>query len=401
MKRPLAVLAAAAVTGVALVVPVTAAHADESGLDVTNVTATWKDSSLSVSYDWNNWEGNSSLEVLVDGTSVKHTDADWLGVGSVSTKVARTAASGPAQVSVTEHVCGYDSDAPDYTSTTCTDSTVWSATVRQLKTPPKGNSSASALLAKLKVKSESHSGSYKRSKFELWVDANGDHEDTRAEVLKAESKKKVTENSRHTVKTGKWVSAYDGKTFTVASKLDIDHLVPLQEAWTSGAYAWSAKKREAYANDLGYGASLIAVSKHANRSKGDKEPNAYLPALKSYRCAYVRNFIAVKSRWSLSVDSTEKTALSADLATYCTSNDWVKTPGKPNIKALVPKPKPTSGGGSGGSGGGGGGTTHGLDPRYPTCTELLKHPNHAPYQRGVDPEYNWYQDRDGDGLVCE
>ena len=63
---------------------------------------------------------------------------------------------------------------------------------------------------------------------------NRDHENTRVEVLKAESKKKVAINKNGTVKTGKWTSAYDGKTFTVGSKLDIDHLVPLQEAWTSG-----------------------------------------------------------------------------------------------------------------------------------------------------------------------
>lgn len=401
MKRPLAILVALAATSLAVVVPAgVAANAetDTSSLNITGESAVWKDSALTVKYSWDSYVQDSTIDVLVDGTSVKHTDAGAYGAGDVTVTVPRAASAAPASIAIAAHQCDYDADT---LAIACVDQTVWTGSATRTVTPPKpprGKSSAAVLLSKLKIKGETHSSSYRRSKFKLWVDANGDHEDTRAEVLKSESKKKATLNSRHTVKTGKWISPYDGKTVMVASKLDIDHMVPLQEAWTSGAYSWSANKREAYANDLGYGASLIAVTKHANRSKGDKEPNGYLPTLKSYRCSYTRNWIAVKARWGLSVDRAEKTALTADLTTYCTSNDWVTSPGKPVIAELIPKPKPKP---APAPGGGGGGSTHGLDPRYPTCTELLKHPNHAPYQRGVDPEYNWYQDRDGDGLVCE
>lgn len=170
---------------------------------------------------------------------------------------------------------------------------VGSLTRTSSATAPKGKVPAGGLLAGLRVTKETHSSTYARSKFKLWVDANKDGENTRVEVLKAESSKKVVVSSSGTVKTGKWGSLYDGKTYAVGSKLDIDHMVPLAEAWTSGAYKWSATKRTAYANDIGYGNSLIAVSKHANRSKGDREPNAYVPARASYRCAYVRNWIAV------------------------------------------------------------------------------------------------------------
>jgi hypothetical protein len=196
--------------------------------------------------------------------------------------------------------------------------------------------SARTLLKHLAVKAESHASSYERSEFRLWVDADRDGEDTRAEVLKAESSKPVTESKYHAIKSGHWTSRYDGKTLTSASKLDIDHLVPLEEAWTSGAYKWPAAKREAYANDLGYAASLVAVSAHANRSKGDKEPNAYLPPKKAYRCTYVRNWIAVKARWKLSVDKTEKKHLTADLKKYCSSTSVVKptAPTAPNVIAL-------------------------------------------------------------------
>jgi hypothetical protein len=229
------------------------------------------------------------------------------------------------------------------------------------------------------------------------VDANHDGENTRAEVLKSESTKKPRLNARHTVLTGRWVSPYDGTVVTKASKLDIDHVVPLEEAWTSGAASWSTKRREAYANDIGYGPALVAVTLHENRSKGDREPDEWMPVRSSYACTYLRSWVAIKSRWRLTVDPAEKTFLTTRLDAC--ANRFVSKPGVPDVAKLVATKKrttkPTGGSGSGG------GTTAGLDTRYGTCTELLKHPNHAPYRRGVDPEYAWYQDRDGDGLVCE
>jgi hypothetical protein len=70
---------------------------------------------------------------------------------------------------------------------------------------------------------------------------------------------------------GEWLSYYDGKTVTDPSRLDIDHMVPLAEAWDSGAAEWTAERREAYANDLGAEHSLVAVTAKSNRSKGDKD----------------------------------------------------------------------------------------------------------------------------------
>jgi hypothetical protein len=251
--------------------------------------------------------------------------------------------------------------------------------------------SAKTLLSKLTVRRESHGSTYSRAKFGTWLDADDDCRNTRAEVLQAESTLPITVNSACTVKTGRWMSKYDGKRFTAATYLDIDHLVPLKEAWTSGAYAWSAQRRHAYANDTGYGASLIAVSVHANRAKSDQEPTTWLPSTTGYRCTYVRNWIAVKYRWRLSVNVTEKTVLARALAKYCTSLR-VGKPGTPNLAALTgersssPSPQqPTT-------------TT---DPRYSTCTAAEAAGAHTPYRRGTDPEYAWYTDRDGDGLVCE
>jgi len=84
----------------------------------------------------------------------------------------------------------------------------------------------------LPVAAETPTG-YARSKYRLWIDANGDCQDTRAEVLVGESTSKTTGGC--TIQTGRWVSYYDHKTWTHASDVDIDHLVPLKESWDSGA----------------------------------------------------------------------------------------------------------------------------------------------------------------------
>lgn len=88
---------------------------------------------------------------------------------------------------------------------------------------------------------------------------------TRARVLKAEAF--ITPDQGPTCKLsgGEWYSAYDNQYVDAPGTLDFDHRVPLAEAWDSGAGAWSAKKREAYANDR----SLIAVAAKTNRSKAD------------------------------------------------------------------------------------------------------------------------------------
>ncbi len=401
MKRPLADLTTGVLAGLMVVVPGLGAHAAPGATsEIDNASASWRDGTLTVQYDWDaigsadedTYPASGKFETLVDGVVVDTVNAGAYDSDSdYVVRVTRAKTAGPAAVSIAVTSCALDST---FTAPPCTTSTDFTKTVTQVPTPPTGKSSALALLGKLKVKAESHSSSYERTKFELWVDANGDHENTRAEVLKSESKTEVTENTRHTVKKGTWTSPYDGTATTVASKLDIDHLVPLEEAWTSGAYSWSTKKREAYANDLGYGASLIAVTTHANRSKGDREPNSYLPTLTSYRCTYVRNWIAVKYRWKLAVNAAEKSALTTDLTTYCISNDWVRTPATPNIKALVPKPKPHTGGGRGSSSGGS------SSVYYKNC-DAVRAAGKAPLYAG-QPGYETPRlDRDGDGVACE
>jgi len=81
-----------------------------------------------------------------------------------------------------------------------------------------------------------------------------------------------------------------------ARKLDADHLVPLAEAWDSGASQWPAKKREVYAHGLDDARALITVSAASNRSKSDQDPSTWLPPFAGYRCQYVTDRVADKAR---------------------------------------------------------------------------------------------------------
>jgi 5-methylcytosine-specific restriction endonuclease McrA len=96
-------------------------------------------------------------------------------------------------------------------------------------------------------------------------------------VLQAESLIAVAYSNGCTVATGKWVDAYTGAVFTAASALDIDHVVPLENAWQSGASTWTPAQRLAYANNLDQPEALVAVSASANRSKGDRSPDEWTP----------------------------------------------------------------------------------------------------------------------------
>jgi hypothetical protein len=169
---------------------------------------------------------------------------------------------------------------------------------------PVSANSFDALIAQLKVEPE-FIGGYDRTLFRHWIDESGNGCDTRQEVLIQESLTPVLISSGCVISGGSWFSNFDGITTTDAASFDIDHFVPLSEAWRSGAHAWSSTTRRSFANDLGYEHSLIAVSASSNRSKGDKDPASWLPPRTSYHCEYIYKWVSIKIRWSLSVDSKE------------------------------------------------------------------------------------------------
>lgn len=170
-------------------------------------------------------------------------------------------------------------------------------------------------IGRLPVAAESREG-YVRGAFKGWVDDDHDHCSTRAEVLIAESRTRAVIEGDCRVTAGTWYSYYDGKTVTEPRALDIDHTVPVAEAWDSGASQWSAERREDYANDLDSERSLVAVTAKSHRAKADGDPAEWLPPLADAYCTYAADWTATKLRWSLSVDRAEAAAL-RELAEGC------------------------------------------------------------------------------------
>jgi len=158
----------------------------------------------------------------------------------------------------------------------------------------------------LTVASENRTG-YNRDLFPHWIDADGDGCSSRNEVLIEEAEEAPSIGSGCSLSGGRWYSYYDGVSWTNTSDIDIDHMVPLAEAWDSGARTWTTATRQSYANDLGDYRTLVGVTDNVNQSKGDQDVAEWVPV--QQKCRYLREFVAVKVRWRLSVDSAEKTAM--------------------------------------------------------------------------------------------
>jgi len=212
------------------------------------------------------------------------------------------------------------------------------------------------LLGMLRIAPEDRIG-YSRSLFVHWIDADGDGCDTRHEVLIAEAVVEPKVGPHCALTGGRWRSLYDGLVFTDPSKLQIDHVVALAEAWDSGASAWTPARREAYANDLDAPFALIAVSAATNQAKSDNDPADWLPPAAADECPFLSAWLATKVRWDLAVDQREHDAVAADLGD-CPATTMPYLPaGSEGETGGIPRPT---------VGPGGSGDTGACDPAYPT-----------------------------------
>ncbi len=156
-----------------------------------------------------------------------------------------------------------------------------------------------------------------------WADTDGNGCNQRDDVLLRDAvPDSVTVADQgtcdHDVLGGTWVDPYTGRTLTFddlkdprqSQAIQIDHVVPLAEAWRSGASSWSDRRRGAFANDLSV---LLAADGPTNGAKGDGDPAAWLPR-RAYQCEYAVRWVAVKADWSLTVDRSEARALRGLLA---------------------------------------------------------------------------------------
>lgn len=175
---------------------------------------------------------------------------------------------------------------------------------------PVSAATARTYLGQLTVSAEGSSNGYSRDKFPHWITQSGTC-NTREVVLERDGTD-VVQDSACAATSGSWYSPYDGATWSAASDVDIDHMVPLAESWRSGASNWTTAQRQSFANDLTR-PQLIAVTDNVNQSKSDQDPGEWLPSRTAYRCTYARAWVHVKHYYDMTVDPTEKSALQSVL----------------------------------------------------------------------------------------
>ncbi len=179
--------------------------------------------------------------------------------------------------------------------------------------PPPSASEAGSLLAEIPVRPAGSMAGYSREEFPHWAadaesygwrepDSSCDVRD--AALVRDGEGVRVDEDC--SMVAGEWLDPYTGATLTDSAEIDIDHLVPLANAWRSGASSWNAEDRETYANDPGV---LLSADDNANQEKGDKGPEAWKPPNRDYWCEYSRRWISIKSEWGLTVNGAERAAL--------------------------------------------------------------------------------------------
>ncbi|WP_017599936.1 HNH endonuclease family protein [Nocardiopsis lucentensis] len=184
------------------------------------------------------------------------------------------------------------------------------------ETPANGSPDADGalqLLEELSIVEENDPPGYDRSLFPHWESGVRDNCTARQVVLLRDGENVEVDDECQPV-SGTWYSEYDGETLNEAGDIDIDHMVPLKEAWRSGASEWTTAERERFANDLDASPQLWAVSASSNRSKSDEDPGDWLPPLESFHCDYAVSWIEVKHTWELTVDPDEARALREVLA---------------------------------------------------------------------------------------
>ncbi|SDQ03989.1 Excalibur calcium-binding domain-containing protein [Quadrisphaera sp. DSM 44207] len=252
--------------------------------------------------------------------------------------------------------------------------------------------SALEALAAVPVKGRAPRTGYERERFgQAWADVDRNGCDTRNDVLARDLTGEVFEpGSDCVVVSGDLAEPYTPKAVRfqrgegTSELVQVDHVVALSDAWQKGAQGWDDARRTAFANDP---LNLLAVDGELNQAKGDADAATWLPPNRGYRCAYVARQVAVKSAHGLWMTQAEHDAVARVLAA-CPDEPLPAGDG-------APAPPATPGGAAGAGAAG-----DGLDPRHGSCSQVVA-AGLGPYRRGADPEYDWYQDGDGDGTACE
>lgn len=314
-----------------------------------------------------------------------------------------TSASPSASPSATaQEPVATPSPTPSATASPTPSPTASSASTDEPSAQDAATGTALAALHALDVKAEYPGTDYEREAFgDGWVDVDRNGCDTRNDML-AERLESISWNGSCTIVSGDLADPFTGSWITFerggASEVDIDHLVALSAAWSTGAADWEYAKRVAFANDP---LNLEPVDAGQNRSKGDDDASEWLPPSEDFHCQYVARQVAVKTKYALWVTPAEFAAMDQVL-TACPEEPMPDAGDQPVVAAGVKEPAPAK--------------TESpepvettepapsepeeeLDPDYGACYKLPA--GKGPYYKDKDPEYHYYQDRDGDGVVCE
>lgn len=196
-------------------------------------------------------------------------------------------------------------------------STVPSPTALPAVTRSQGTLAAAEVIAALPVKGRAPMTGYDRALFgQAWSDVDRNGCDTRNDVLRRDLVQvKIKEGTQGClVESGILPDPYSGEQVTFLrgdSNVEIDHVVPLADAWQKGAQQWTPEQREAFANDP---LNLIATKASLNQQKRAGDAATWLPPNRAFRCAYVARQAAVKDRYGAWVTEAEQTAMLRVLA---------------------------------------------------------------------------------------
>ncbi len=259
---------------------------------------------------------------------------------------------------------------------------------------------ALASVAKLTVKGRASMTGYERSAYgDGWSSTDGCS--TREVILRRDlDVVTVAWAGDCAVVAGTLRDPYTGTTERLSASslrtVEIDHVVALGDSWQKGAQQWDPAKRVRFANDP---LNLLVTTGSVNAIKGDGDTATWLPPNKSFRCAYVARQVSVKISYGVWVTAAEKDAMTRVLSS-CPNEQLItaeqarqQRDPHPAVSDPTGSAAPTGTRPSGTS-------APTTDPRYPTCAAANR-AGLGPYRRGVDPEYEWYRDGDGDGIVCE
>lgn len=142
-----------------------------------------------------------------------------------------------------------------------------------------------------------------------WADVDQNGCDTRNDILARDLTNVTKASDGCTVLTGTLDDPYTGKVIQfkrgkgTSTKVQIDHIVALKDAYDQGAGNWTPEARLQFANDPD---NLIAADGSANMGKGAKGITQWLPENTAFQCNYVQRYIKVQEKYHLQVTDAER-----------------------------------------------------------------------------------------------